>query len=216
MTALASVTLAAGLTLGQAGEANFESVEPRVLEAETSRVDDLWVLHFNFRNPRFIKTSIPGKGYRMVWYMTYKVVNLTGKPRRFIPDFTLVTGDGKVHHDEVLPSAQRAVLNREDPTGKLYDSVSIAKEDLKPSQPEAVPQVYRGVAFWEGIDPKTQSFDVYVTGLSNGYVRMAPEDAEAEEELRRKTLKIQFVKKGDEFLMEEKEIKLVNHEYIYR
>ena len=54
---------------------------------------------------RMITVEIPGKGRRQVHYLYYRVVNRTGKPRMFVPQFTLVTDTGKRYEDTVLPQA---------------------------------------------------------------------------------------------------------------
>src|SRR5208337_2564997 len=49
-----------------------------------------WVLDFAFKPLRIRPVEIPGKGRRSVHYLYYKVVNRTGKPRMFVPQFTMV------------------------------------------------------------------------------------------------------------------------------
>src|SRR5262245_37649780 len=56
--------------------------------------EDIWVLDFRFKDPRLITVDIPGvKGRKVVWYLWYQVINRTGKPQTFTPDFELVTHD---------------------------------------------------------------------------------------------------------------------------
>ena len=53
----------------------------------------VWVMDFIFKPPRLIAVDVPGRGRRVCWYLWYQVVNRTGAPRTFIPDFELVTLD---------------------------------------------------------------------------------------------------------------------------
>lgn len=183
---------------------NYKTVKPFTFDEETKRVPDIWVLDFQFRDPRYITVDIPGKGRQTVWYMTYKIVNRTGEPRSFVPQFTIVveTGKspGKVVQDVILPSAERAVRMKEDPTVDLFDSVTIATKPIPPTPAkEALPIERNGVVFWEGVegdDDNVKAFDLYVTGLSNGYTQI--EDPKTKQiVLRRKTLRLKFAKPGD-------------------
>jgi hypothetical protein len=62
------------------------------------------------RTVRIITADIPGRGKKIVWYMWYQVINKTGDPRVFIPDFELVTTDKNTsHNDEVLPSVEEVI-----------------------------------------------------------------------------------------------------------
>ena len=53
-----------------------------------------------------IEVEIPGKGRRMVHYLYYRVVNRTGKPRRFVPQFTLVDDKGRLRGHRPPPGRQ--------------------------------------------------------------------------------------------------------------
>lgn len=213
MITLAPILIALGIS---GADLNFNPVKKIVFDREKQTVPDIWVLDFTFRKPRYIVANIPGKGRRHIWYMTYKVINKTGAPRRFIPKFTLVTSKGDTFADVVLPRAEKAVQAREDPTGryKLYNSVTMATQEIPPTPDEGAPIEYRGVAFWEGVDKtRTNAFSVFVTGLSNGYVKT---EVDGKEVMKRKTLKLDFTKKGDLIDPDEKEISYAGHEYIYR
>ena len=52
--------------------------------------EGIWVLDFAFKPLRIKTVDIPGKGRRQVHYLYYKVVNRTGKPRMFVPQFIMV------------------------------------------------------------------------------------------------------------------------------
>src|SRR5438105_3406328 len=64
------------------------------IERNAQDTDDIWVLDFRFKDPRLVTVDIPGvKGRKVVWYLWYQVINRTGKPQTFTPDFELVTHD---------------------------------------------------------------------------------------------------------------------------
>ena len=137
---------------GAGGEEGYKAVRPVIYQREQKEVPDIWVLEFTFRNPRLIMVNIPGKGRKMIWYMTYKVVNKTGQPRTFIPNFELVASgpdrETKVYKDVILPQADAQVTLREDPTQMLQNSVLMSKP-IPPTPSNGAPIVRYGVVFWE-------------------------------------------------------------------
>lgn len=217
MVSIWTLAMAAGMA-GAGGDFGFQAVRPQVLQREIKDVPDIWVLDIQFRNPRYIPAEIPGSGRELVWYMTYKIINHTGAERQFIPRFTLVTDKGEIFHDVIVPRAEAAVRMREDPTNaKSYsNSVTISREPIPPSEPEAAPHVRYGVAFWRNPPLEADSFTIYVTGLSNGYVAVH-DPKTGQTELRRKTLKLEFTKPGDDRNVSEKEIRFSGDPtWIYR
>src|SRR5437660_808269 len=83
----------------------------------TKAESKVWVLNLKFQEPRLITVDIPGRGRRLCWYLRYEVINNTKEPRIFHPQFELVTIDmpGKVFHDQILPKAQEAIQQQDDP-----------------------------------------------------------------------------------------------------
>ncbi len=217
--------LAAGLGLSGlalAGNPNERTVKPQAnvqdkddITSPTSRV---WVLDFKFKDPRLIKVDIPGRGQRVCWYLWYQVINNTPEPHTFIPDFELVTHDrNTVHHDQVLPRAQEAIQQIEDPSDylKIKNSVTIAATPIPPSRPNATPRAVTGVAIWDDVDPEANHYSIFVAGLSNGWsVTDAPGDKQV---IRRKTLQLNFKRVGDRYLQRSEAIKFVPPaQWIYR
>jgi len=72
------------------------------------------------------------------------------------------------------------------------------------------------VAIWEGVDPKADAFNIYVRGLSDGQVAV-PAPGGGKPAVRYKTLRIDFIRRGDERNLNEKEIQLRDppYEWIY-
>src|SRR5262249_44277011 len=149
----------------------------------------IWVLNFRFKDPRLITVDVPKRGRKVCWYLWYQVINYTKDPHDFIPDFELVTHDkNTTHYDQVLWTVQDAVRKIEDPTDyyKIKNSVSIANDPIPPSKSDALPRAVTGVAIWDDVDPQTNWFSIYVTGLSNGW------SVDDNGKIRRKTLKLTF------------------------
>jgi hypothetical protein len=193
-------------------------------------------MDFRFKDPRILKVHVPGRGTRLCWYLWYQVINRTGEPRTFIPDFELVTQDFYGSwHDEILPSVQEEIKKIEDPNGyhNIKNSVTIALKPIPPTlETDVIPKTITGVAIWDGspADPTqrepgkkdlshTTSFKIFVSGLSNGWVLVDPlgDAPGAPPIVRRKTLQLNFKKIGDEYHLDSREIHWVPPaEWIYR
>ena len=175
----------------------------------------IWVLDFSFKPMRIVTVDVPGKGRRYVHYMYYRVVNRTGKPQRFVPQFILVTDTGQRKEDTVLPEAVKIIQGREDPTIPLLGAITVTGM-IPASTKAAIDDAVFGVAVWEGVDPKADRFSVYIRGLSDGYQVINP-PAGANPVTRYKTLRVDYVRRGDEHGIDEKEIQLLEppFEWIY-
>ncbi|MCI0638594.1 MAG: hypothetical protein L0Y72_07410 [Gemmataceae bacterium] len=213
------------------------SFNEREVKAQVSSLDkaDVWAFDFRFKDPRIIKVNVPGYGTRIFWYMWYQVINRTGEPRRFVPNFELVTHDfPSVQHDEVLPSVVDAIRRIEDPTGyqDIKNSVSIGKQPIPLSKgaDQSFPRAVTGVAVWDAspADPKKRDnggkdladctrFSVFVRGLSNGFVLVDPIAAGQPPVTRYKTLQLNFRRHGDRFSQDSRDISFQSPaEWIYR
>jgi hypothetical protein len=207
--------LAATAVQAQApGSANEVPTKPRLNLPDQS---DLWVLQFRFNPPRLVTVDIPGRGRKLCWYLLYRVSNPDPKqPHRFVPKFELVTLDtnpNKVSTDQVLPSVQKAIQQIEDPTGHLdiQNSVTIEDQLLPPSKPDANPRWVTGVAIWDDVNPETNQFNIFVSGLSNGY------SVDDKDMIRRKTLQLNFQRLGDRSNKDARDIKFIAPDaWVYR
>jgi hypothetical protein len=239
---VAVLAAAASQLVGQAPtQPNERLVKPggNIQDADAARNGKLWVLDFKFKDPRLIKVNIPGRGQKVCWYLWYQVINHTGEPRTFIPNFELVTRDtNMVYHDQILPQVQEAVAKLEDPTGyyKAKNSVTISNDPIPPSLPKANPRAVTGVAIFS--DPneaypdddaatrkrkgkaaklaESDNYSIFVGGLSNGWAETDPIPPGTKPVVRRKTLRLNFRRLGDKYLMKSEEIRYVSHEWIYR
>ncbi|MSR32368.1 MAG: hypothetical protein EXR99_12785 [Gemmataceae bacterium] len=188
----------------------------------------IWVLDFKFKDPRLIKVDIPGRGQKVCWYLWYQVINNTGDPRRFIPEFEIRTLDtNQVHKDQILPKVQKAIIRLEDPTAdpedsesgfyKIKNSVTITRDEIPVSKEGLPPKKITGVAIWDDVDPDSNRFSLFVTGLSNGWTVTDPIPPDVEPVVRRKTLQLNFRRVGDKFMQKTGEIQFVPpSQWIYR
>jgi len=161
---------------------------------------DIWCLEFAFKAPRQIDIDIPSRELRMqrkrLWYVLYSVKNVGArrivkedgdatrlktepvqKPIRFLPHFVLESNEGlsgaegalayRAYLDRVVPNALDAIRQREDVRLDLHDSARMSARDIAPGE-----QRY-GVAVWEDVDPRIDSFSIFVRGLTNA-IRWKP------------------------------------------
>lgn len=183
----------------------------------------IWMLDFNFKDPRVVTVDLPGRGRRIVWYLWYQIINNTGAPRKFEPTFVWVSQDtDKVSYDQILPKAQAVVQRLEDADNifDLKNSVTIAKEPIplnkqfnEKGEQVAFPKAITGLALWDDIDPKSTQFSIFVYGLSDGFTIVDGPDNKPI--MRRKALQLKFKRLGDEFTQKAGQIRYVGHEWVY-
>lgn len=167
----------------------------------------IWVLDFAFKPLRIMTVEDKARGRRDVHYMYYQVVNRSGQPRMFVPQFTLVTDTGKRYEDTVLPQAVKQIQNREDPSIQdLYGAVDIMGM-VPPSNKQGVEDAVFGVAIWEGVDPEADRLTIFVKGLSDGY-RPDPAPGGGKPVIRYKALQVDHIRRGDKHGITEREISL--------
>ncbi len=194
-----------GFINGANGQAVFNErwIDASVLPRDKQGI---WVLDFAYKPLRIVTVDIAGKR-RDVHYLYYQVINRTGQPRMFVPQFSLVTDTGKRYEDSVLPQAVKVIQNREDPSiQNLYGAVDIMGM-IPPSNKQGVEDAVFGVAVWDGIDARADKLTIFVKGLSDGY-REDPSPDGGKPVIRYKALQIDFIRRGDHFGQHEREITL--------
>ncbi len=177
--------------------------------------EGIWVLDFAFKPLRMKTVEVPGKGRRQLHYIYYRVSNRTGKPRMFVPQFIMVNEAGKKYEDQVVPEAVSVIQAREDQTIPLLGAVNVMGM-LPPSVKPDVDDAVYGVAVWDRWDPRADRFSIYVRGLSDGY-KETPSPSGGKPVVKYKTLRIDFIRRGDERQLSEKEIELADpaYEWVY-
>jgi hypothetical protein len=197
-----------------AANPNEREVKPAANPLDIDKIGkdtNLWVLDFKFKDPRVIKVDVPARGEKVCWYLWYQVINNTGKPQFFIPDFDWVTLDQKTsHHDQILPKVQEDIRKIEDPHDylKIKNSVTIGANAIPPSRENADPIAVTGVAIWDDINPDSNHFSIFIQGLSNGWARTDdPIEPGKKTVVRRKTLQLNFHRLGDKYYQKSEEIR---------
>jgi hypothetical protein len=220
---LVTTLLVASFGQGHKAPGVEQVLNPKLTLIE-QQVPGMWVMEeFVFIQPRMITVDVPGKGRKLFWYMVYHVKNKGDAPRLFVPKFLLVDDKGNAFLDRVNPKVQRAIQLREDPLQPLENSVSISGM-IKPSVDEGVDEPLFGVAIWEDVNPRLNSFDILVEGLSNGFKELKDpqtnesvlDSATGKPKAQRKTLVLKFARPGDEFNQNEREIRYLGYEWIYQ
>jgi hypothetical protein len=186
----------------------------------TKAESKVWVLNLKFQEPRLITVDIPGRGRRLCWYLRYEVINNTKEARTFHPQFELVTTDlpGKVFRDQILPKAQEAIQQQDDPLNhmNIQNSVTIAEKPIPVSRPGGPPKPVTGVAIWDDVPADANRFSIFVNGLSNGY-SLAEIPPDNKQIVRSKTLQLNFKRIGDKFNQQTGDIRFVQPvEWVYR
>jgi hypothetical protein len=192
---------------------NIQMVNAAVLPRDK---EGIWVLDFAFKPLRIKTVEIPGRGRVRVHYLYYRVVNHTGKPRIFVPQFIMVNEAGQKFHDAVIPQAIPVIQMREDNTIPLLGAVNVIGL-VPPSAKQDVDDAVFGVATWDKWDPKADRFSIYVRGLSDGYKEIKQEDTSKPPVIKYKTLRIDLIRRGDEHDLTEKEIQFADppYEWVY-
>jgi hypothetical protein len=198
---------------------NVQMVDASLLPRDK---EGIWVLDFSFKPVRLRTVDLSGagtnKGRKIIHYLYYRVVNHTDKPRMFVPQFSLVTDTGQRLEDAVIPQAIPIIQAREDASVPLLGAVDIMGM-IPPSTKEGIDDAVYGVAVWEGVDPHADHFAIYVRGLSDGHqlVPPPPPDANKPPVVKYKTLRIDFLRRGDARNLNEKEIQLNDppYEWVY-
>jgi hypothetical protein len=198
---------------------NVQLVDNKVLPSDIAanrhKKDGIWVLDFAYKPLRLRTVEVPGKGTRIIHYLYYRVINHTGAPRPFIPQFTLITDTGKRYEEAVIPTAVNPIKLREAPEVKLIGAVDI--DGMIPeSNRKNVDDAVFGVAMFEGIDPKADALHIYVRGLSDGHKDIAKQGSE-KPTTTYKTIRLDFIRRGDHIDLKEREIQPSDppYEWIY-
>jgi hypothetical protein len=171
----------------------------------------IWVLDISFKPVRIRTVEIPGKGRRLIHYLLYKVVNRTGETRMFAPQFVMVNEKQQRFEDQVIPEAIPVIRKREDPGIPLLGAVDVVGM-LPPSTKPNVEDAVFGAACWDRWDRESDRFSIYVRGLSDGYVEVPP-DSGGKPVTKYKTLRIDFIRRGDARNINENEILLADPKY---
>lgn len=211
---------------------------------------DVWCLEFTFKPVRMMWVDVPQNdgtmARKLVWYMIYHVRNTGGhlsptrqddgtyvlktadRDVRFFPTFVLESVEyNKQYLDRIIPTAIQAIQQKEDPNRTLGNSVGVSSK-LIPVSSELVDHSVWGVATWEDVDPRIDSFSVSIEGLTNAYQWVDQPDGfkpgdppTTGRTLLQKNLVLNFWRPGDEYVEDQRIIRFgqpgqVDYTWAYR
>ncbi len=171
-----------------------------------------WELKFEHGRPKRIVVTVPGRAPQAYWYMTYRVTNETGQEQLFLPEFEMLTSDGKVIRSDKSIHGRVFQQIKEAEGSRLLERPSAVMGKLRAGEDQA----RDSVAIWKEPMLEMGEFSIFVTGLSGESVTYKTVDGElvkidprnAAEEMKgvakeqfvtlSKTLKIDHVVYGDE------------------
>jgi hypothetical protein len=178
-----------------------------------------WYLTFKHGAVKRIVVDVPGKRVPTAyWYLLYTITNNSGKEVDFLPDFEMVSEDGKIHRsDQAVPLP-------------VFEAIKKAEgNDLLISATQATGPLHQGedqakdsVAIWEEPAARMGTFSVYVGGLNSEFVQATDNDgkpingADGKPITLRKTLKLDYTIWGDEVKPELDEVHAKPDEWVMR
>ena len=160
-----------------------------------------WEIDFEYETPRRIVVNVPGsRAPKAYWYMPYTITNEGEETQVFIPQFDLLTEDGRsIRAGRNLPK-------------QVFDTIRAReRNDLMVPPTKAggelrvgVDQARDSVAVWAEPMRDMGTFRIYVGGLSGEFIELKDDegkqvvDAKGEPIILRKTLQLTYHLNGDE------------------
>jgi hypothetical protein len=178
-----------------------------------------WEFEFTHGPLRRVMVKTPGSDVAQpYWYMTYTVTNNTDQERIFLPVFEMMTKDGKVvRSDRNIPAVVFDVIKTREKIRFLEPYPQIAGE-LRLGEDQA----RDGVAIWPEPMPEMGQFSVFVGNLSGEATVFKNaqgepvKDAEGKPVILRKTLRLNYLIRGDEVYPGEDPVALLGKEWVMR
>jgi hypothetical protein len=172
-----------------------------------------WELDFKHGDPKRVVV-----GTTPYWYVTYTVTNNSGAEQNFIPDFQMLTNDGKVvKSDRNIPiEAFDKIKSREG--ARLLQPASQIGGPLR----QGPDQAKDGVAIWQEPTARMGSFKIFVGGLSGEYAILKDDqgqpvmDADKLPVMLHKTFEVDYSIYGDEFYPGRDDVHELKHSWIMR
>jgi hypothetical protein len=147
--------------------------------------------------------------------MYFKVVNRTGAPRIFAPQFIMVNDKDQKFEASIVLEAFPAIQMREDATIPVLGAAKIMGI-LPESTLRDVDDAAYCVATWEQWDQNADRFSIYIRGLSDGHQEI-PSPSGGKPSVKYKTLKLDFIRRPDQRFANLLRIRLAetSHEWVY-
>jgi hypothetical protein len=207
-------------------------IDPSYTGEELRAQDNVWALEVSLRPMRilFCRAVNPEtctKSTEAIWYLVYKIVrrpvirpaepgdagpvNVQDSPplQMCVPRAKLVMEDRDIRKavfDSLIPEALPVIASRE--KLDLKSSVQMAGQLPKLTSPDSKQgNAEYGVFMFRGVDPRTTSFSVYLSGFSNAY--KIGKDESGKEMIIRRTIYVPYRRYGDQYDQFSKEIRQV-------
>ena len=161
-----------------------------------------WELTFEHKEPKRIVVAVPNSpAPKAYWYMPYTVTNEGEETQTFIPQFELMSEDGRIVR--ARKDVPRAVLDRI--RSIEQNSLMVPPTRVGGEIQPGVDQARDSVAVWEEPDPDMGTFRIFAGGLSGEFVELKNKttgevlkNAKGEPLVLRKTLQLTYSVNGDE------------------
>ena len=196
---LLRISLSAGCLLALTSVSVHAGKHP---EPSVYPLPSAWYLNFRHGLPKRIVVDVPGKKTPgAYWYLTYTVTNNSGKEQQFLPDFQMVTQDGKIHQsDRNIPLPVFEAIKKQE-----GNDLMITPTEVAGPLHQGEDQAKDSVAIWEEPMARMGTFNIYVGGLNSEFVLAKDNDgkdmtdADGKPITLRKTLELTHVVWGDEY-----------------
>lgn len=182
------VTGASGLSVAQ--EARSEASEQPYPTPSVYPIS--WQFEFEHSEPKRVVIEAPGQpNPEAYWYITYRITNNTDQERIFLPVFELMTEDGRLSRSDrnIPPGVFETIKGRE--RNEFLQTQAQIGGQLRLGEDQAKD----GVAIWKEPMPEMGQFTIFVSGLSGESATTKIGDQEFR---LRKTLKLDYLVRGDE------------------
>ena len=150
-----------------------------------------WQFKFQHGTPKRIVVDVPGNpNPTAYWYMSYTVSNSGDKAQDFVPQFLLLSNDGKVTRSDIaIPAEVFRDIKRQEGNKLLLDHHKVSGP-LNPGEDEA----RDSVAIWPEPMRRMGTFSIFVGGLSGEFLPFK------DGVILRKTLQLTYHQAGDQVL----------------
>jgi hypothetical protein len=185
-----------------------------------------WELKFTHGMPKRIVVAVPNSPAPVAyWYMTFTVTNDGDKEQTFLPQFEMMTDNGKVVRSDVNIPQRVFEAVKDAEHDKFLEPISAVTGQIRLGEAEA----RDSVAIWPETLPRMGHFSIFATGLSGEAVMLKltngqyqkVDQADDMKNLKdlvilRKTLQLNFFIRGDEVYPGEDEVNQKDEEWIMR
>jgi len=177
-----------------------------------------WEVKFTHGQPKRIVVAAPGEAPKAYWYLTYHVVNDTGKEIAFLPVFTMLTQrDQLIRSERNIPRAVFEQIKAVERIRFLEPTPDVAGRLLVGED-----QARDAVAIWPEPEARMGRFSIFVTGLSGEAVILTDDrgepvkDDQGQPVVLHKTLRLDYHVPGDEVYPQLDKVDFLGSQWVMR